>query len=596
MRCRNSWLLGATALFLLSAGNGLAAEPALADSKAAQLVTRAMEAGIAGDQQKRRSLLNEAIEVAPEFAPAHWQLGHVRRDGKWQTTAEFTADLARDGHYAEYRKLRSMLPESAAGHLKMARWCHEHGLSQEEELHWYGVLSLQPGHLEAVKALGLHKYRNHWLTLEQIEHVKRGEREFEKALEFWKPRLERWAEAIEKDETEPLEQLRAIDDPATIPWLEAYLSTRSAQLGSEVVDLVARMQCQEGTDSLVRHALASEFPEVRAAATRKLKEVPLKDFAGELVGSLTSPPEFKSESLYACETYWQQASVMVERLGDKAQFDDMVSLVGGINVHVAVNGLTGIPLNGPRGVFITASHNPVDLRAVAAARTRANTVALNAVRLELRNQRICELLQALTGQEFARDQNQWWKWWLDQTEQIVPATKQLTRLTAYQTGIGRSSSSSSICSCFDADTPVHTKQGLQRIIDIKPGDYILCQNERSGETGYRLVMNTTVRPATKMLLITAGEDQLEATLGHPFWVVGEGWTMAKELKVGDQLHSLGGIEVVRDLNVIEKETSAYNLIVADFANYFVGKSAILAHDNTSRRPTRALVPGLPIDD
>ncbi len=37
---------------------------------------------------------------------------------------------------------------------------------------------------------------------------------------------------------------------------------------------------------------------------------------------------------------------------------------------------------------------------------------------------------------------------------------------------------------------------------------------------------------------------------------------------------------------------AYNLIVADFDSYFVGVAGILVHDNTPRRPTAALVPGL----
>ena len=36
----------------------------------------------------------------------------------------------------------------------------------------------------------------------------------------------------------------------------------------------------------------------------------------------------------------------------------------------------------------------------------------------------------------------------------------------------------------------------------------------------------------------------------------------------------------------------YNLVVADFNTYFVGESGILVHDNTPRKPTRAVVPGM----
>ena len=37
---------------------------------------------------------------------------------------------------------------------------------------------------------------------------------------------------------------------------------------------------------------------------------------------------------------------------------------------------------------------------------------------------------------------------------------------------------------------------------------------------------------------------------------------------------------------------AYNLIVADFNTYFVGKSGVLAHDIMPQRPTQAILPGI----
>jgi hypothetical protein len=40
----------------------------------------------------------------------------------------------------------------------------------------------------------------------------------------------------------------------------------------------------------------------------------------------------------------------------------------------------------------------------------------------------------------------------------------------------------------------------------------------------------------------------------------------------------------------EKET--YNLVVADFHSYFAGDARVLTHDNTIRKPTNRIVPGL----
>ena len=39
----------------------------------------------------------------------------------------------------------------------------------------------------------------------------------------------------------------------------------------------------------------------------------------------------------------------------------------------------------------------------------------------------------------------------------------------------------------------------------------------------------------------------------------------------------------------------FNLVVADFNTYFVGKQKLLSHDNTVRQPTNVVVPGLKAD-
>ena len=100
-----------------------------------------------------------------------------------------------------------------------------------------------------------------------------------------------------------------------------------------------------------------------------------------------------------------------------------------------------------------------------------------------------------------------------------------------------------------------------------------------------------------MKLAGLGADTITSTPGHPFWVLGEGWQMTKQLEAGKSLHALsGGIPV----ETIEKQAEAdqlpaefaYNLIVDDFHTFFVGDQGFLVHDNTPREPTAALVPGL----
>lgn len=50
---------------------------------------------------------------------------------------------------------------------------------------------------------------------------------------------------------------------------------------------------------------------------------------------------------------------------------------------------------------------------------------------------------------------------------------------------------------------------------------------------------------------------------------------------------------IRVLNVSEVQPApTFNLIVADFNTYFIGKQKLLSHDNTVRQATNVVVPGL----
>src|SRR4029453_2534403 len=130
----------------------------------------------------------------------------------------------------------------------------------------------------------------------------------------------------------------------------------------------------------------------------------------------------------------------------------------------------------------------------------------------------------------------------------------------------------------------------------KPGDHVLSQDQDSGELAYKVVLRTTLRPPSKMVTIKAGGEEIVTTLGHPFWVCRQGWKMAKQLQAGDLLHSLGGAVEIESVEPLAREPRAYNLVVDDFNPYFVGQSGLLGHDNEFRKPTRAIVPGLVVDE
>ena len=150
-------------------------------------------------------------------------------------------------------------------------------------------------------------------------------------------------------------------------------------------------------------------------------------------------------------------------------------------------------------------------------------------------------------------------------------------------------------SCFPPGTPIQTISDLTSIEKIKCGDRVLAQNPDTGELAFKTVQGITLRPPASMIRIGTGSQSITATRGHPFWVNGRGWLMAKQLEVGMVLHSLNGGLVVDSLEEVPA-SEAYNLVVSDFDTYFVGEQHILVHDNLPLGETTALVPGLSRSD
>ena len=56
-----------------------------------------------------------------------------------------------------------------------------------------------------------------------------------------------------------------------------------------------------------------------------------------------------------------------------------------------------------------------------------------------------------------------------------------------------------------------------------------------------------MRPPSPILKIATSGEEILATKGHPFWVTGVGWRMAKELGDGAMLHGVNKSAGVRSV-------------------------------------------------
>jgi hypothetical protein len=128
--------------------------------------------------------------------------------------------------------------------------------------------------------------------------------------------------------------------------------------------------------------------------------------------------------------------------------------------------------------------------------------------------------------------------------------------------------------CFAAGTPMLTPDGSKAIEDFQVGDLILSRDEHrpDGPVEAKTVEEVFVNVAP-ILRVHVREQVIRTTPEHPFFVQRlYKFVAAKKLQPGDLFLSDDGrwVEVAAIEETDEQET-VYNLRVADYHTYFVGK-------------------------
>lgn len=154
---------------------------------------------------------------------------------------------------------------------------------------------------------------------------------------------------------------------------------------------------------------------------------------------------------------------------------------------------------------------------------------------------------------------------------------------AFGIGVGNAKNNGRIgtgCNCFVAGTKVQTDEGEKNIEDIKVGDKVLSKNEETGKVAYKEVTATFNHETDEIYQIHVGDQVIESTYNHPFYVKDKGWTFVKDLKVGDLLvQSDGDTLNIDSIELQNKHVTVYNMTVDEFHTYFVSGLGIWVHNS-----------------
>jgi hypothetical protein len=575
----------------------------IAAEESKRKVNAALRAEIEGDNPRRGELLAEAVSSVPELSEANWHLARIQVGSQWFTLDNAQAVASRDPQLAEYRKLRDSAGENPKLLRGLARWCLKNGHGELARLHYTQLLSRNDADAEAqeeaIERLGLRFVGGRWITAEDLRDQQEKATAAENAVRKWRPRIKRFQQAIDSGDftlrERALKDLRQIDDPQCIPVLETFLIDGGADFQQAAVEHLARFADYTATEAIVRMAVLSEFLNARDKAIAALRSRSPHEYVPLLLAGLVAP----IKSQFEVKTLPNGVITYTHMLTHETPQQKLVAIANNVIVPSFVPRRFNVP-KGTRGLVLGVVFDDTmwmmenRLAQETVLKAQANEVAatLGSQALHFSNRRVFQALAGATQQQLPEEAPAWWQWWQGYNEYHWPQQTYVT----YANNYARYQTPPPVQiikgqSCFLAGTIVQTELGREPIESIRAGDRVLAQDQNSGELRYRMVLRTTVRPPTKMVCIRAGGDEITATLGHPFWVAGHGWKMAKELQEGDLLHSLhGGVRVDK----IEEagEEKAYNLVVSDFNTYFVGHQGLLVHDNEFRKPTRAIVPGL----
>jgi pretoxin HINT domain-containing protein len=575
-------------LYLYAADKASRPTPAAAEAK--RQVAAALRAEVAGDNQQREKLLASALNASPELAEANWHLARVHTGGQWLSLEDAERESLHDAQLQDYRKLRDEVADNPKQLRGLARWCQKAGWEDLARLHYAQLLASPHADFdareEAIRRLDLRYVNGTWMAAADLADRQHRAGVIEEALLKWRPRLKRLQLIVDEGDTARrdyvIKELEHIDDPQVISALESFLVDGGDRFQEVAAKRLAKFPQAEATTALAYYAVLSPYIAARDSAAKALRDRSVFEYCPVLLGGFIAP----------LQTQFQIVAGRGDRIAYRhvvrqqtPQLDRTV-VMDTISLPVAI----GPQL--PRGPETAVLRSELFGRQVAVLRGAAQSLdlqaAANNANAQPNNRRIAEVLRQATGQQLGDEPQPWWDWWQDYNQKWWPQVSQYVygqQQRIYPTAQVRHS-------CFVAGTLVRTALGLTPIETIQPGDRVLSQDQDTGELAYKIVSATTVRPPGKLVRIRLGSESLTATLGHPFWVSGSGWRMAKELQSGDLLHGLSASLPIDSVEQLPDEQQAYNLVVNDFNTYFVGQQGLLVHDNEFRKPTRAIVPGL----
>ena len=588
--------------------------------------------GLKAERVKHLAL---AVLADPKNVAARGLMGLVAYAGRWANPDEVSRkvhdDPARAAAVKEYVQRRAITPNKAEAQWELALWCGRNGLKVEESAHLRAVVRLEPGREAAWKRLGYRKEKGRWVSDEQLAADRAEAHAQRQADHKWRPLLEKaWAHRNDRSperREEAQATLASIHDSRAVPVVWSIFGRGDSARQAEAVNILSRIDGPAASRALAVLAVFGRDAEVRRASSETLPRRDAREFADLLVALLRDPVKYEVKPVagpgIAGELLVKGTAANVKRLytppvapvqlqpGDVLGSDEqglptLIRALAPIRYAERVVQQDGRRPSHfmrfttiPRNEVIPAGRmaNEAQYAALTTeAQLEGDVEAIDQHNAPIKetNARATALLARIAGRDLGDNRQAWQAWATDlQGYAFVPQkTSQETSTVVEQVPIsfqpqsyvpvienGLTMTTFGHASCFAAGTPVRTLDGLRPIEKIEAGDQVLAQDTKTGALSYQAVVTAFHNPPNATLRVRLGDESIVATGIHRFWKAGSGWIMARELKPGDSLRTLGGVSTVSSVED-EPIQPVFNLEIANGQSFFVGNQGALVHDNS----------------
>lgn len=546
----------------------------------------------ASDWNRRQQLGEELVKAKNSAEELHWHAGFVKVNGKWLPFEEAITPEPIKGHGREYLDRRAQSEHTWNSQSALASWCRQHGLGEQSQAHLYHALMFAPQEADfgpVYQRMGYVRIGSQWLSRQEAFEAQRDLVEYLEQLESSTPTVSRFADELEANRLSEIsrrDRLKQLANIRKVAALELVLAPRSERSGQAAVEALHQIPAYQASQALGRIAAYSPWLFVRDSAIESLKQRRLEDFVPQWLSMMRTPiiSEFQRVS-----SGRHQGILCLFHSERDFEIEVGQLLILAPNIFRQANGPIDAARLGSYQAFVDhiLRHRMLWVERLGLVRS---------VEAEQLNERVAEALRTVTTQKIGNSPKGWWDWWQENSglSAVPRSAKPIVVVVKEEQRPKVPPPPQPVPSCLVVGTPIWTERGLVAIERIQIGDRVLSKNIETGELAYKVVLHTTVRepfPTTKFLI---GDETIQATQGHHFWVSGRGWTKTRELAAEQPLHTPIGVTRVASTESAEPAPT-YNLVVADFHTYFVGKSAILSHDVLPPKPTNKRVPGLDDD-